>query len=118
MRELHEKTFALSGWETSSMSIDEASTARARDIFTIRRCVDAKDLVQAIPWQGEELGTAYVQGGRSQSSVTFAGFIALAQPGVRNVGVAMWTCVPQTPVCMAAGSTWIDSTLRGELCPK
>eukprot|EP00971_Amphidinium_carterae_P202980 4027867-Amphidinium_carterae.1 len=37
------------------MSIDEASTARARGIFSTRRCVDAEDVGQAIPWQGEEL---------------------------------------------------------------
>eukprot|EP00971_Amphidinium_carterae_P037810 743457-Amphidinium_carterae.1 len=38
------------------MSIDEASTERARDIFTTRRCADdAEDIGQAIPGQGEEL---------------------------------------------------------------
>eukprot|EP00971_Amphidinium_carterae_P042435 834199-Amphidinium_carterae.1 len=40
------------------MSIDEASTARARGIFTTRRCVDADDVGQKIPWEGEELALA------------------------------------------------------------
>eukprot|EP00971_Amphidinium_carterae_P032741 644625-Amphidinium_carterae.1 len=55
MRELYKTAFAKCKWETSSMSIDESSTARARDIFTTRRCVDAEDVGQAIPCQGEEL---------------------------------------------------------------
>eukprot|EP00971_Amphidinium_carterae_P064978 1287717-Amphidinium_carterae.1 len=38
------------------MSIDEASTSRARDIFTTRGCADdAEHVGQAIPCQGEEL---------------------------------------------------------------
>eukprot|EP00971_Amphidinium_carterae_P205892 4086195-Amphidinium_carterae.1 len=37
------------------MSIHEASIARARSIFTTRRCVDTEDVGQAIPCQGEEL---------------------------------------------------------------
>eukprot|EP00971_Amphidinium_carterae_P049252 970652-Amphidinium_carterae.1 len=52
-REFWEKVFALSKWETSSMSIDEASTARARGIFSTRPCVE--DVGQAIQWQGKEL---------------------------------------------------------------
>eukprot|EP00971_Amphidinium_carterae_P091694 1815166-Amphidinium_carterae.1 len=55
MHELYEKAFAMCRWETSSMSIDEASTTRARGIFTTRRCADVEDVGQAIPWQGEEL---------------------------------------------------------------
>eukprot|EP00971_Amphidinium_carterae_P121673 2409653-Amphidinium_carterae.1 len=52
MRELYEKAFSKCKWETSAMSIDEASMARARGIFTTQR---AEELGQAIPWQGEEL---------------------------------------------------------------
>eukprot|EP00971_Amphidinium_carterae_P038617 759055-Amphidinium_carterae.1 len=48
MRELYEKAFAKCNWETSTMSIDEASTSRARGIFTTQRCVDAEELGQAI----------------------------------------------------------------------
>eukprot|EP00971_Amphidinium_carterae_P188885 3749837-Amphidinium_carterae.1 len=58
MRELYKTAFAKCKWETSLMSIDEASTARARDIFTTRRigCADDAEAVgQAIPCQGEEL---------------------------------------------------------------
>eukprot|EP00971_Amphidinium_carterae_P059048 1167527-Amphidinium_carterae.1 len=55
MRALYEKAFAKCKWESSAMSIDEASTSRARGIFTTQRCVDAEKLGQAIPWQGEEL---------------------------------------------------------------
>eukprot|EP00971_Amphidinium_carterae_P120451 2386743-Amphidinium_carterae.1 len=55
MRELYDKAFAKCKWETSAMSIDEASTSRARGIFSTRRCVDVEELGQAIPWQGKEL---------------------------------------------------------------
>eukprot|EP00971_Amphidinium_carterae_P185836 3689414-Amphidinium_carterae.1 len=55
MCELFAKAFALCRWEASWMSIDEASTARARGMFTTRRCVDAGEVGQAIPWEGEEL---------------------------------------------------------------
>eukprot|EP00971_Amphidinium_carterae_P315229 6265375-Amphidinium_carterae.1 len=55
MRELYKTAFAKCRWEGSSMSIDESSTARARGIFTARRCVDAEHLGQSIKWQGEEL---------------------------------------------------------------
>eukprot|EP00971_Amphidinium_carterae_P165018 3271241-Amphidinium_carterae.1 len=55
MRELYQTAFAKCKWETCSMSIDEASTARARDIFTTRQCADAEDVGQAIPCQGEVL---------------------------------------------------------------
>eukprot|EP00971_Amphidinium_carterae_P164072 3252757-Amphidinium_carterae.1 len=48
MRELYEKAFAKCKWETSAMSVDEASTSRARGIFTTQRCVDAEELGQAI----------------------------------------------------------------------
>eukprot|EP00971_Amphidinium_carterae_P249444 4951364-Amphidinium_carterae.1 len=37
-RDLYQKVLALCRWEGSSMSIDEASTARARGIFTTRPC--------------------------------------------------------------------------------
>eukprot|EP00971_Amphidinium_carterae_P029370 578046-Amphidinium_carterae.1 len=43
MHELYAKAFALCRWKVSSMSINERSTARARGIFTTRRCVDAED---------------------------------------------------------------------------
>eukprot|EP00971_Amphidinium_carterae_P111790 2213993-Amphidinium_carterae.1 len=52
-RELWEEVLALSTWEISSMSINEASTARARGIFSTRPCAD--DVGQAIQWQGKQL---------------------------------------------------------------
>eukprot|EP00971_Amphidinium_carterae_P100056 1978604-Amphidinium_carterae.1 len=56
MCELYQTVVAKCKWEVSSMSIDEASTAaRARGIFTTRRCADAEEFGQAIPWQGEEV---------------------------------------------------------------
>eukprot|EP00971_Amphidinium_carterae_P230513 4574658-Amphidinium_carterae.1 len=44
MRKLYKVAFALSSWETSSISVEEVSTARARGIFTTRRCVHLRML--------------------------------------------------------------------------
>eukprot|EP00971_Amphidinium_carterae_P317786 6317121-Amphidinium_carterae.1 len=55
MCELYKRVVAKCKWEGSSIRIDEASAARARNIFITRRCLDAEDFGQVIPWQGEEL---------------------------------------------------------------
>eukprot|EP00971_Amphidinium_carterae_P065356 1295048-Amphidinium_carterae.1 len=107
MRELYKKVFAKCTWETLSMSIDEASTARARDIFTTRRCVDAEDIGQAILWQDEELVVAGLcLRGHSLSPARAIG----KRCDVCNLGCPRtawsWECrccdVDVCPACMAA----------------
>eukprot|EP00971_Amphidinium_carterae_P274272 5443096-Amphidinium_carterae.1 len=119
MRELYEKAFAVSRWETSSMSVDEASTTRARGIFTTRRCADAADVGQAILGRARssclhvfvQKGTIYLQDEQSGRSVMRASWIARAQLGAGNAGVATSTSVPLAWQQLALGCLRSDEWL-------